>query len=468
MALLLGSCLLGLPLAYPQATWQPPISAAQNKLDGALEDLAALRETIRKERAPLAQELRLLQAEVKAKRQTAARSGARRDKTLIDLDTLKAQLQGRREAAAFTRAQLDTFNHTFESLLHISELQHYQEPLGAWQAVRYATGFNPEASDAGYAVVHAALDRLKRETGGRLLAGEVVLPSGLVAAGTLIRLGPLTYFSDGEGHTGIVQSNADLQPHLLEPKASAQALIRDFVAQQAGSLPVDPSLGQAIALEQRSGSLFQHIAKGGIWIWPILFLGLLAGAIALSKALAIYRIARPDRATVDAILKAFREGGREAALQRAQAQAYPVGDLLSCAVAHAHESKEALGQALQASIAATRQRLEWRLPWIAIAIATAPLLGLLGTVTGMIATFELMTQFGTGDAQFLASGISEALVTTEFGLFVAIPALIAHTFLVRKINGVIGALEGLVPALSNGLTGAAGPRQLNDEPGSNT
>ncbi|MEM1297165.1 MAG: MotA/TolQ/ExbB proton channel family protein, partial [Verrucomicrobiota bacterium] len=85
------------------------------------------------------------------------------------------------------------------------------------------------------------------------------------------------------------------------------------------------------------------------------------------------------------------------------------------------------------------------------ASATAPLLGLLGTVTGMIHTFKLINVFGTGDARSLASGISEALVTTEFGLIVAIPALILHAVLFRKIKGITGSIEMASLAFMNGL-----------------
>ena len=91
------------------------------------------------------------------------------------------------------------------------------------------------------------------------------------------------------------------------------------------------------------------------------------------------------------------------------------------------------------------------MPLIAIASATAPLLGLLGTVTGMIHTFKLINLFGTGNAKTLASGISEALVTTEFGLIVAIPALIMHALLSRKIQGIKSTMEMTSLAFVNGV-----------------
>ena len=96
-------------------------------------------------------------------------------------------------------------------------------------------------------------------------------------------------------------------------------------------------------------------------------------------------------------------------------------------------------------------RLQRGLPLIAIASATSPLLGLLGTVTGMIKTFNQITIFGTGDARSLSGGISEALITTAFGLIVAIPALILHALLSRKIQGIRSTMEMVSLAFINGL-----------------
>jgi biopolymer transport protein ExbB len=76
---------------------------------------------------------------------------------------------------------------------------------------------------------------------------------------------------------------------------------------------------------------------------------------------------------------------------------------------------------------------------------------LLGTVTGMINTFKLITMFGTGDAKTLSSGISEALVTTECGLIVAVTALLIHAFLTRRIRGFITSLEQAAVGFVNGL-----------------
>ena len=91
----------------------------------------------------------------------------------------------------------------------------------------------------------------------------------------------------------------------------------------------------------------------------------------------------------------------------------------------------------------------WKKPFplIAVTAATAPLLGLLGTVTGMIDVFRQITNFANPENSELARGISEALVTTKFGLITAIPSLIVHALLSRRLQGVISKLEAFAARL---------------------
>jgi biopolymer transport protein ExbB len=98
-----------------------------------------------------------------------------------------------------------------------------------------------------------------------------------------------------------------------------------------------------------------------------------------------------------------------------------------------------------------RTRLERGLPFLALAATTGPLLGLLGTVTGMIATFKAISSFGSGDPKMLAAGISEALICTATGMAVAIPSLLLHAFLSRRAKGIIGSMEQTAVGFVNGV-----------------
>ena len=117
----------------------------------------------------------------------------------------------------------------------------------------------------------------------------------------------------------------------------------------------------------------------------------------------------------------------------------------------AAKTSNANGEALENELFTIAQqciaRREHLLFWLGVSASTAPLLGLLGTVTGMIHTFRLITFFGVGDARLLADGISEALVTTEAGLCVAIPAILCHAWLTRLARRHATNLESKITSL---------------------
>jgi biopolymer transport protein ExbB len=126
--------------------------------------------------------------------------------------------------------------------------------------------------------------------------------------------------------------------------------------------------------------------------------------------------------------------------------------MLGIGVEHLHETKELIEEVMFERLLDTRFRLNRALPFIAVGAACAPLLGLLGTVTGIISTFKLLTVFGSGDIKMLSAGISEALITTECGLYVAIPSLLSHAFLSRKAKSVTDKMERQAIAFMAGVT----------------
>jgi biopolymer transport protein ExbB len=121
--------------------------------------------------------------------------------------------------------------------------------------------------------------------------------------------------------------------------------------------------------------------------------------------------------------------------------------LLQHARSHAEVLEDVAAEALLKEV----PRAERFATAITVAAAVAPLLGLLGTVTGMIATFDIITEFGTGDPRKLSGGISEALITTQLGLVVAIPALLLGNLLNAWANGIMGRTERAALALLNSL-----------------
>ena len=196
-------------------------------------------------------------------------------------------------------------------------------------------------------------------------------------------------------------------------------------------------------------------------MYPILGLFTLAIVIAIFKAMELFRVKAANAKDIEVILDHLRNGDNDGALAYAKSVGGPAGDMLCVAVENADQDREVIEEVLYESIIKTQPKLERFLAFIAVVAATAPLLGLLGTVTGMIRTFKLITIVGTGDARSLSSGISEALITTKWGLIVAIPTLIMHALLNRKAKGVIGSMEQAAVTFINGVADLRG--ESNDQ-----
>jgi biopolymer transport protein ExbB len=119
----------------------------------------------------------------------------------------------------------------------------------------------------------------------------------------------------------------------------------------------------------------------------------------------------------------------------------PTCRVLSHVILHSGGTLVSMEKGLQEAILQELPKLERFLPTMSILAAVAPLLGLLGTVTGMIDTFRVITVFGAGDPRMMSGGISEALITTQLGLAVAVPLTLIHHFLERKVDRIVADME---------------------------
>jgi biopolymer transport protein ExbB len=144
---------------------------------------------------------------------------------------------------------------------------------------------------------------------------------------------------------------------------------------------------------------------------------------------------------VNRLVKLLKAGRREEAMEVAEKGHGSMGRVLSQTLTFLHLEREQLEDQVSESLLEETPRIERFGTAIMVIAAVAPLLGLLGTVTGMISTFSVITEHGTGDPKMLAGGISEALITTQLGLIVSIPALLLGTLLKSQAEALLGRLE---------------------------
>lgn len=200
--------------------------------------------------------------------------------------------------------------------------------------------------------------------------------------------------------------------------------------------------------------MIELLAAGG-WVMPLLVIcSVLALTISIERWIALNsaNIAPPHLlATVWRQLKA---GELDVQRLKQLRQDSALGTILAAGLANRSQGRDVMKESIQEAAGHVVHDLEKYLNTLGTVAAVAPLLGLLGTVVGMIRVFTEITIQGTGNANALAGGISEALITTATGLAVAIPALVMHRYFTGKIDAIVVGLEQetikLVDALHSG------------------
>ncbi len=429
-------------------------AAAEQKLTRALGSLADERDRIANEKVPLSRGVARLEDQVAKLRRARDRLLKVQDASTIDLGSLEKQVKSLGEQDQFVKARLDEFVRDFEGRLHIAETPRYESLTSAAKLAEKNVNLDAVGKrDAQVQVVRRALERVRSQIGGEIFAGEALSPDGVLTKGSFLSYGPTIFYTSEDGSVrGLVESRINAADPVVVPiPGNLMDSFGEIAANGSGELPLDPTLGKALKIEKARKTIGQYIADGGVVGYVILGLGFVALALTGFKAYEILGFEVAEHAAVDEILGELETGSRDKALKRASQIEGVAGEMLATGVRHAMESRTILEELLFEKVLRVRPTLERFLPFLAITAAAAPLLGLLGTVIGMINTFQLITIFGTGDAKSLSSGISEALMTTALGLVVAIPTLILHGALSRMAKRKIGLLEELSVAFVNGI-----------------
>ena len=194
----------------------------------------------------------------------------------------------------------------------------------------------------------------------------------------------------------------------------------------------------------------QFFKDGGILMYPIATLFVLGLLISLIKFIWLM-VAGFGGISTRRALKALEKGDVETARAQSAKSFGKVGKVLRTVLSRPFPGRESAEKSLEELFSAEVPKIESGLTWVSVFASTAPLLGLLGTVMGMIELFDVITMHGTSDPKLLAGGISIALVTTEAGLMAAIPLQLLHTFLTNRCDALRGRMEKAGLAVLNAL-----------------
>lgn len=203
--------------------------------------------------------------------------------------------------------------------------------------------------------------------------------------------------------------------------------------------------------------------KGGVLMWPLLLCSVLTVAVMVERGVFFLRISRNYRTFISELVPLVANRRIQAALDFLRGRADPTSMVASCHLSNLDVSHGMRQEMLQRVGGEQVARIEKRVGMLSGLAHISPLLGLFGTVLGMIAAFQRIQELeGQADAAALAGGIWEALLTTAFGLAIAIPAAAAYHYYDGLVNKHTGRMENIVGILNETLGMDSGTPHLQD------
>jgi biopolymer transport protein ExbB len=379
------------PAPQDPASFATVAADVQRQLASSLAELAGLRERIAAEKLPMDRELREAEAELQAVRARFQEVSRTLEVRSLDLTNLTKDIEKRRDQTVYLGNMLGEYVRDLDAGMHVTELQRYDGELNAVKLAQENTTMDEgDVLAAQIGFVATSIVRLHDVLGGTRFEGAAVDATGLVKRGTFVLVGPTALFraADGSVIGAAEQRLGSLEPTVVpfneQPDTEAAA---QLVLGTGGRFPFDPTLGSAHKIEATKETLLEHYQKGGPVMHAIAALAAAALLVVLLKWLSMLFVQRPSRKQVGRLIEHVEAGDRQAAIELAEAVGGPTGAMLLAGAHHLGEPRELVEEVMFEQVMSTRLRLQGWLPFVAIAATSAPLLGLLGTVTGIMNTF---------------------------------------------------------------------------------
>jgi biopolymer transport protein ExbB len=418
-------------------------SAVRQDLETATKELTSLRESIGSEKMPMTRELSRLEDQLIEARREYDKSRRAVDARSLELNNLKADAKLRQDEVTYVGSLLDEYARTFEGRIHASEIERYKPAIESALQAPQNKDLNPaQKFDCQLAMASASFQRLEELIGGTRFAGSAVDPQGIVEDGKFALIGPVALFSTLNGQTAglaLPQAGSSKPAVHLLPEKEAGISMAGIVLTGQGMLQFDPTMGGALKELIAKGNLWGYFKRGGPIMWPLLALAILALTVLIERLvfLAIEK-KRRNRDAVAEIMLALEQSDPEKAIKAGLDSKDFVARCLSYAL---HHREKSLSDALMRSSAQEMVRFTRGIALLDTVVTMAPLLGLLGTVTGMISAFGMLGGSELGAPTAITGGIAEALIATTFGLGIAVTALIPLNFLHARCEGARHEME---------------------------
>lgn len=271
--------------------------------------------------------------------------------------------------------------------------------------------------------------------------GQFFTPNGNAVDGTLISVGRIASYGVASEGGGILAPAGSGKFKVWNPKTRsvAQQLSQNLYPQQLDVFLYD-SADKAIEKEEEK-SFESDVDASGLVGKVIIGLGIIGLLLVLLRIYLLNRSSSNIHKTVGAVNEEMKSGDINSAIEVCKRKSSAVSNVIAATLRSIHKQRDNIEDIISESILHESSLIDRFGSAILVIAAISPLLGLLGTVTGMISTFDIITDYGTGDPKLLSSGISEALLTTKFGLVVAIPLLLVGNLLTSWGHRIKNELE---------------------------
>jgi biopolymer transport protein ExbB len=432
--------------------------SAETELAKSIQELNALREQIQTDKLPLNQELTASEEKLTTLRREYDRLTRLVDEGALASSALRTEMDARTAELTYVGNLLDEYVRSIESKVSFCELQRYgQAILVAKETTESKSITMSEKFAQQVEFVGSTVTRLFDAVGGMRFAGLGVDLQGSVMEGQFAVLGPVALFRSVTGTAGVVVPQTGSDKPLVRPlEGEAQEGLAKLVETGEGSMPLDPSRGGALKALIQKTNLIEIFEKGGPIMWPLLAASVLALGTVLERVLFLLSVRRRrDPRSLERLLAKVEAGDVEGAVASSRDSKDHVVRTLSYALAHREKS---LSNALLYAQAQELKRFQRGVPILDTVITLAPLLGLLGTVTGMMGSFSLIGGELSAPGA-ITVGIAEALIATAFGLGIAITALLPFNFLNARADEARHEMESAATQLELLVqtSAAAGP-----------
>ena len=431
---LASGLILALTLPAHAATEISLDALLQQVKTGRVKDAAESQTRLDQFRANRAQQSKLLNAE-KAEQNRQETASARmeqqfevNDARIIDLElAFQSRLGGLKELFGVLQQASGDARGQFET--SVTQIQYPDRTDFLLSFAKKMGQSNRLASLEEIERLWFELQREMTETGKvSTFTANVVNASGEENQQEVTRIGAFNVVSEGK-YLEFVSETSRLVELQRQPPSRFTGRIGDLTEATSGQFPIglDPTRGQLLGLLVQSPSLMERIAQGKTVGYVIIALGIVGVLIAIWRVLILSAVG----AKVNRQIKNIHEPNVN----------NPLGRVLKTSQDSASADIETIELKLGEAILRETPKFNAMLPLLKIISVVAPLLGLLGTVTGMIVTFQAITLYGAGDPKLMAGGISTALVTTVLGLVVAIPTVFLHTLVSSRARRLTQILQ---------------------------